>query len=325
MGAMTFLAETTAPPAPWWELERSALARLAAGWSSRLTPAELEPLRSLGDRLDAAELAQVLLPVALLVEAYATGTQARQNALDTLLASVDTPGPPHAPFVIGIAGGVAVGKSTVARVLRELLSRGPGHPNVELITTDGFLLPNAELERRGLMSRKGFPESYNARALRRFLAAVKGGADKVSAPVYSHLAYDVLPDERVTIARPDVLIVEGINVLQPPRTGPNKRSQLAVSDFFDFSIYVDARLEHVRRWYMERFLTLRRTAFADPASFFHRYASLSDSDAEATAQRIFREINEVNLVENIQPTRSRANLVLRKGADHAVERVLVRH
>ncbi|WP_018352731.1 type I pantothenate kinase [Longispora albida] len=322
---MTHLAEPLTAPAPWWELERSALARLASGWSSRLSPAELEPLRSLGDRLDATELAQVLLPVALLVEAYATGTQARQNALDTLLASVDARGPAHAPFVIGIAGGVAVGKSTVARVLRELLARGPGNPHVELITTDGFLLPNAELTRRDLMSRKGFPESYNARALRQFLAAVKGGAEAVSAPVYSHLAYDVLAGERVMIRKPDVLIVEGINVLQPPRTGPNKRSQLAVSDFFDFSIYVDARLEHVRQWYVERFLTLRRTAFANPASFFHRYASLSDTEAVATAQRIFREINEVNLVENIRPTRSRANLVLRKGGDHAVERVLIRH
>jgi type I pantothenate kinase len=282
-------------------------------------------LRSLGDRLDAAELAQVLLPVALLVEAYATGTQARQNALDALLASVDTPAPVRAPFIVGIAGGVAVGKSTVSRVLRELLARGPGHPHVELITTDGFILPNAELTRRGLMGRKGFPESYDARRLRRFLAAVKGGAEELSAPVYSHLAYDVLPGETVTIRRPDVLIVEGINVLQPPRTGPNKRSQLAVSDFFDFSIYVDARLEHVRRWYAERFLALRRTAFSNPASFFHRYADVTDAEATATAERIFREINEVNLVENIQPTRSRANLVLRKGADHAVERVLVRH
>ncbi|MBA3489216.1 MAG: type I pantothenate kinase [Longispora sp.] len=308
----------------WWELERSALARLAAGWSSRLTPAELEPLRSLGDRLDAAELAQVLLPVALLVEASMAGVRARQEALDELLASVEAEGPVHAPFVVGIAGGVAVGKSTVARALRVLLARGPGRPHVELITTDGFLLPNSELERRGLMSRKGFPESYDARALRRFLAAAKSGAKQLEAPAYSHLTYDVLPDERVVIDGPDVLIVEGLNVLQPPRIGPNKRSHLAISDFFDFSIYMDARLEHVRRWYTERFLKLRRTAFADPASYFHRYAAFSDAEATETAQRIFRDINEVNLVENIRPTRSRANLVLRKGADHAVERVLIR-
>ncbi len=314
------------PPAgsPWWELDRAALGRLTAGVPPRLSPAEAAPLASLGDRLDPAELGGVLLPVALLVEAYAAGVRARQDALGAMLAGVALPGPARTPFVVGIAGGVAVGKSTVARALQALLARGPGAPRVALVTTDGFLLPNAELARRGLLGRKGFPESYDARALRRFLAAVKGGAPEVTAPVYSHLAYDVLPGRGTVIRRPDVLIVEGINVLQPPRPGADGRAGLAVSDFFDLGLYVDARLEHVRRWYVERFLALRATAFADPASYFHRYAALSDAAAAATARRIFAEINEVNLVRNIEPTRARAHLVLRKGADHAVERVMVR-
>jgi len=192
------------------------------------------------------------------------------------------------------------------------------------VTTDGFLLPNAELERRGLLHRKGFPESYDRRALLRFMAAVKAGHDEVPAPVYSHLTYDIVPGEHVVVRQPDVLVVEGLNVLQPPRSDGDARSGLAVSDFFDFSVYVDAKVEDVRRWYVERFLRLRRTAFADPSSYFHRYASLSDEQAVATAERIWREINEVNLVENVLPTRGRATLVLTKGPDHAVRRIRLR-
>ena len=228
------------------------------------------------------------------------------------------------PFVLGIAGSVAVGKSTTARVLRELLARWPDHPRVELVTTDGFLLPNAELVRRGILDRKGFPESYDQRGLLRFLAEVKAGKPEVEAPVYSHLVYDVVPDESVVVRSPDILIVEGLNVLQPPRPKADGRSRMSVSDYFDFSVYVDAATSDARRWYVERFLRLRRTAFADPASYFRRYASLSDDAATETALAIWAEVNEPNLVQNIRPTRGRATLVLEKGPDHAVRRVRLR-
>ena len=232
--------------------------------------------------------------------------------------------PAKTPFVIGVAGSVAVGKSTTARLLKELLSRWPGTPEVELITTDGFLYPNAELERRNLLQRKGFPESYNRRALLRFVAEVKSGKAEVAAPVYSHLTYDIVPGDHVVVRQPDVLIVEGLNVLQAPRLQEDGRSGLAVSDFFDFSVYVDAHLDDIRQWYVERFLRLRQTAFADPDSYFHRYAVLSDEQARDTAARIWAQINEVNLRENVLPTRSRATLVLAKGKDHGVRRIRLR-
>ncbi len=219
---------------------------------------------------------------------------------------------------------MAVGKSTTARILRELLARWPGTPRVELVTTDGFLLPNAELARRGLMERKGFPESYDRRALLRFVADVKSGMAEVRAPVYSHLTYDIVPGAQVVVHRPDVLIVEGLNVLQPARVRDDGRQGLAVSDFFDFSIYVDARTEDVREWYVGRFLRLRKTAFNRPESYFHRYADLSDAEAAERARQIWRDINEPNLVDNILPTRARATLVLTKGSDHAVRRIRLR-
>jgi len=228
------------------------------------------------------------------------------------------------PYVIGVAGSVAVGKSTVARLLRELLARWPETPRVELVTTDGFLYPNAELERRGLMDRKGFPESYDRRALLRFLAAVKAGRPEVRAPLYSHLIYDIVPGQHTVVQRPDVLIVEGLNVLQPARATHAGETSLAVSDYFDFSIYVDAREQDVRRWYVDRFLSLRATAFAQEDSYFRRYASLSDDDAIARAEQIWDAINAPNLRENILPTRGRATLVLRKGPNHAVERMRLR-
>jgi type I pantothenate kinase len=217
-----------------------------------------------------------------------------------------------------------VGKSTTARILREMLARWPDTPEVELVTTDGFLLPNAELEKRGLLQRKGFPESYDRRALLRFVAEVKSGKEEVSAPVYSHLTYDIVPGERIVVRQPDVLIVEGLNVLQAPLVHPVRGSGLAVSDFFDFSVYVDAWVDDIRKWYVQRFLRLRQTAFSNPSSYFHRYAALTDAEAVERANQIWREINGPNLVENILPTRSRATLVLSKGENHEVRRVRLR-
>ncbi|GMA91201.1 hypothetical protein GCM10025869_17300 [Homoserinibacter gongjuensis] len=222
--------------------------------------------------------------------------------------------------MIGVAGSVAVGKSTTARLLRELLARWEDTPRVELVTTDGFLLPNAELERRGLMERKGFPESYDRRALLRFVSRVKSGVEEVRAPVYSHLHYDIVRDAEIVVRRPDILIVEGLNVLQPPAPG----ARLAVSDLFDFTVYVDARTVDIERWYVERFLRLQRGAFADPRSYFHRFAALDEDDAIALAHSIWQSINGPNLEQNIAPTRARASLVLRKAADHTVSNVLIR-
>jgi type I pantothenate kinase len=226
--------------------------------------------------------------------------------------------------VIGIAGSVAVGKSTTARVLQQMLEHWPAHPSISLVTTDGFLYPNAELERRGLLERKGFPESYDRKALLRFVMEIKSGRDEVDAPTYSHLTYDVVPDERVVVRRPDIVIVEGLNVLQPARASADGRTGLAISDFFDFSLYVDAATADIRRWYVDRFLRLRKTAFLNPASYFTRYAGLSEDDAVVEADRIWDAVNGPNLKQNVQPTRSRATLVLRKAADHSVRFVRLR-
>jgi type I pantothenate kinase len=228
------------------------------------------------------------------------------------------------PFIVGLGGSVAAGKSTTARVLRALLARWPSHRRVDLVPTDGFLLANAVLEERGMMERKGFPESYDLAKLLDFLAEVKSGKARVEAPVYSHLVYDVLPDQKLVIEQPDIVIVEGLNVLQPAKLPKDGKAIPYVSDFFDFSIYIDAAEELVESWYVERFLRLRQTAFRDPASYFHRYASLSEEEASETGLSIWRKINLVNLRENILPTRQRADLILRKGADHAVETVALR-
>ncbi len=300
---------------PFLEIDRADWAALAAGTPQPLTEAELLHLRGLGEPLDTAEVAEVYLPLSRLLNLYAVGArQLHARTSGFLRSSAET-----TPFIIGIAGSVAVGKSTVARLLRELLARWDDTPKVELVPTDGFLLPNAELERRGLLTRKGFPESYDRRALLRFVTAVKSGAAEVRAPFYSHERYDIVPDAEVVVHRPDVLIVEGLNVLQPPQ-----RTGLAVSDLFDFSVYVDARTHDIEEWYVERFRRLQTAAFASPRSYFHRYASLGPEEARATATKIWREINEPNLRENVLPTRSRATLVLRKAADHAVRTVLLR-
>lgn len=301
---------------PFDEIDRQRWAALAPTAAHPLTETELVQLRGLGDTLDMREVSEVYVPLSRLLSLYAVGARELHHATRSFLGN---PGA-HTPFVIGVAGSVAVGKSTIARLLRELLSRWPDTPRVERVTTDGFLLPTAELARRGILNRKGFPESYDRRALLRFVARVKAGAAEVRAPVYSHLTYDRVPDAEVIVRRPDILIVEGLNVLQPP--GPE--SSLAVSDLFDFTIYVDARTSDIAQWYEERFLALQRGAFADPRSYFHRYASLTADEARATSREIWHEVNQPNLVQNILPTRARASLVLRKASDHAVETVLLR-
>ncbi|HEY9499766.1 MAG TPA: type I pantothenate kinase [Terrimesophilobacter sp.] len=301
---------------PFLEIDRSAWAHLAPTTEQPLTPQELVELQGLGDILNLREVSEVYLPLSKLINLYAVGAKRLHASTSSFLRQRSQ----STPFVIGVAGSVAVGKSTIARVLRELLARWPDTPRVELVTTDGFLLPNAELERRGLMERKGFPESYDRRSLLRFVMMVKSGANEVRAPFYSHLSYDIVPDAEVVVRRPDILIVEGLNVLQPPVAG----RKLAVSDLFDFTVYVDARTSDIAQWYEERFLKLQRGAFADPQSYFHRYASLSEAEAREKARDIWGRINEPNLVQNILPTRSRATLVLRKGTQHAVSSVLLR-
>jgi type I pantothenate kinase len=306
---------------PFVELDRSAWAALGEATEQPLTAREIERVRGLGDELDLDEVEQVYLPLSRLLSLYVESAGALHRAQEDFL---DQPQPPRTPFVIGVAGSVAVGKSTTARVLQQMLAHWPAHPSVALVTTDGFLLPNAELERRGLLGRKGFPESYDRKALLRFVIDIKSGRDTVLAPTYSHLTYDVTPDEPVVLNSPDIVVVEGLNVLQPARIRDDGRAGLAVSDFFDFSVYVDAATGDIRRWYTERFLRLRETAFRDPTSYFTKYADLSEAEAVAEAGRIWDTINGPNLKQNIAPTRGRATLVLRKAGDHSVSWVRLR-
>jgi type I pantothenate kinase len=308
-------------PSPYVELDRDAWAALGERVEQPLTGEEVDRLRGLGDQLDLAEVEQVYLPLSRLLSLRVKAARRLHRKQEEFL---HRPQPPRTPFVIGLAGSVAVGKSTTARVLQQMLAHWDEHPNVALVTTDGFLYPNAELERRGLLERKGFPESYDRRALLRFAVDIKSGKDEVEAPTYSHLVYDVVPDERIVVRSPDIVILEGLNVLQPARVTDDGRSGLALSDFFDFGIYVDAATSDIRSWYVERFRRLRETAFADPASYFRRYADLSPEEATTTALQIWDSINGPNLEQNIKPTRSRATLVLRKARDHSVQYVRLR-
>ena len=305
---------------PYIVYGREEWSRLRADTPMPLDESELENLSGLTERVSTSEVVEIYLPLSRLLNLYVEASQGLHGVTTRFLRKGDG----KMPFIIGLAGSVAAGKSTTARVLQALLARWPSHPLVDLVPTDGFLYSNAILEERGLMSRKGFPESYDLPKLLNFLAELKSGKSPLAAPVYSHLIYDTLPDQGIMLDRPDIVIVEGLNVLQPATLPKDGQAIPFVSDFFDFSIFIDAAEELVESWYVERFLRLRQTAFRDPASYFHRYATLSEEEAKATGLSIWRTINLVNLQENILPTRQRADLILRKGADHAVETVALR-
>jgi type I pantothenate kinase len=318
------MAAVEASTPPYMSFTRAQWATLRASTPLLLDEDELRRLRGVNEPMPVEEVADIYLPLSRLVNLYVEAARDLLQVTDRFLGRPSL----APPFVVAIAGSVAAGKSTTARVLQALLARWQSHPRVALVTTDGFLHPNAVLEARGLMQRKGFPESYDVARLLRFLADVKAGRPEVEAPVYSHLSYDIVPGAHTLVRRPDLLILEGINVLQSSapasRDEADGRPKLMVSDFIDFSIYVDADEQSLERWYVRRFLSLRDTAFRDPVSYFHRYAALSEPEAVDTALRIWRDINRVNLVHNIVGTRERATVILRKGAEHAIEEVRLR-
>jgi type I pantothenate kinase len=303
------------PIGRYLDFGRDEWSELRAATPMTLRAPDLARLRGINDHIDLDEVAAIYLPLSRLLNLYVSATQDLHKVSATFLGAIA----PKVPYIIGVAGSVAVGKSTFARILQALLAQWPDHPKVDLITTDGFLHPNRVLEQRGLMNRKGFPESYDTRELLRVLRQIKSGDDVVEAPVYSHVVYDIVDGERVVINRPDIVILEGLNVLQ---TG-NHPTEF-VSDYFDFSIYLDAEEDDIERWYIDRFLTLRASVFQDPRSFFRRYAELDDDEAVDTARGIWQSINGLNLRENISPTRERASLIVHKTGDHHVDRVRLR-
>jgi type I pantothenate kinase len=302
------------------DFTRKKWSRLRAATPLTLGEDDLRALRGRNDPVALEEVEEVYLPLSRLLNLRFAATRELHAVTETFLGQLHA----HVPYIIGLAGSVAVGKSTIARILQALLMRWPDHPRVDLVTTDGFLYPNAELEARGLMSRKGFPESYDVRRLLQFLAELKSGEPVVRAPVYSHLIYDIVPDDEIALHSPDIVIVEGLNVLQAPVRRGRAEPMVVVSDFFDFTIYVDADVEHIECWYLDRLVLLRETALRDPQSFFHFLTGYTEDDTRAFGGAIWREVNAVNLRENIEPTKGRANLVLEKASDHRVQRVRLR-
>ncbi|WP_420102118.1 type I pantothenate kinase [Bosea sp. (in: a-proteobacteria)] len=325
-GTITDPRPISTPPerdliSPYRVFSRDEWAHLRADAPLTLSAEDLTKLQSINDPISLDEIVAIYLPLSRLLSLYVAATQGLFKATQRfLMAEAEV----KVPYIIGVAGSVAVGKSTTARVLKALLSRWPNTPKVELVTTDGFLMPNAELERRGLMQRKGFPESYDGSSILRFLSDIKAGKPTVTAPVYSHLVYDVVPGETVTVERPDILILEGLNVLQPSRMPKDGTVIPFVSDYFDFSVYLDADENDLHRWYVNRFMTLRQTAFRDPRSFFRKYAEIAETEALSIAEKLWTGINLPNLQENILPTRQRASLILTKGASHRIQQVALR-